>query len=236
MDRTQAAAVLRGLADEHDRIQEIDSNAAGFVARIRGLQLKAAEVVLQLWRAEVFAGKPFEERLDQLVAGCVEQAAAVEGDDSARAAWLRLNVWLGIVGLNNAKFRRSGGKTKVLSLQPDPLIPSPYDDRALRIAGLEDPKNFAAESARASRLHAAFILRALADAAEETAAAERWSNYRSPKQWRKELEIVGASHSPRQWTFLREKHAGEIEGTERTCRITERLAVSWNLSLPEFGN
>lgn len=234
MDRTQAAAVLRGLADEHERIQEIDSNAAGFVARIRGLQLKAAEVVLQLWRAEVFAGKPFEQRLDQLVAGCVEEAAAVEGDDSTRAAWLRLNVWLGIVGLNNAKFRRSGGKTKVLSLQPDPLIPSPYDDRALRIAGLEDPKNFAAESARASRLHASFILRALADAAEETAAAVSWSKYRSPQEWRQLIKKAGGPHSETTWTRRRKAFPKHFEGEGKNCRLSREMAERLNLDLPEF--
>ena len=234
MDRTQAAAVLRGLAEEHEHIQEIDSNATGFVARIRGLQLKAAEVVLLLWRAEVFAGKPFEQRLDQLVAGCVEQATTVEGDDAARAAWLRLNVWLAIVGLNNAKFRRSGGKTKVLSLQPDPLIPSPYDDRALHIVGLEDPKNFAAESARAARLHAAFILRALADAAEETATTVSWSNYRSPQEWRQLIKKAGGSHSATTWTRLRRAFPKDFEGEAKYCRLTRAMAERLNLNLPEF--
>jgi hypothetical protein len=162
-----AAAVLRGLAGEFQSIQAIDPNEAGFVVRIRALQIQAAEQTIAALNASAFNGQPWEPRLRELAAPYNAAAASQALSREQRVSLLR-DFWWDLTGNCRAKCEGVvvGGKPRlgrVVEIGPPPAILSPFAEPELAILGLEQPAEFAAEAARSARLHAAFVCSTMAD-------------------------------------------------------------------------
>lgn len=224
----QQAAVLQGLAREFDATQEIDSNTPGFVVRIRGLQLRAAEVVLQALTMRRLEGQTWTDRLWWLAKHHAEFAETLEPPDVRRIVLMR-NLWLEVCGFNIADGRRTPDGVEILRIKGEPLFPTPFDCREIAVQALRpESKEFAREAARQARLRSAFICNTIADvlppveqveqpkiilvkdqaihdvhAAAPAAAELDWSNYRTPSEWRRLRKDVGLSDSESTWRNLR---------------------------------
>ncbi len=162
-----AAAVLRGLAGEFRSIQAIDSNEAGFVVRIRALQIRAAEQTIDALNGGAFNSQPWEPRFRELAAPYNAAAASQPLSREQRVSLLR-DFWWHMTGYCRAKCEGVlvGGKPRlgrVVEIGPPPAIPSPYVEPELMRLGLEQPTEFAAEAARSARLHDAFVCSTMAD-------------------------------------------------------------------------
>ena len=162
-----AAAVLRGLAGEFRSIQAIDPNEAGFVVRIRALEIRAAEQTIAALNAGAFNGQPWELRFRELAS---TYNAAVESQALPREQRVLLlrDFWWDMTGYCRAKCEGVvvGGKPRlgrVIEIGPPPAIQSPYAEPELARLGLERPAEFAAEAGRSARLHAAFVCSTMAD-------------------------------------------------------------------------
>jgi hypothetical protein len=158
----EQAAVLQGLASEFDAIQDIGSNASGFVIRIRGLQLRAAEVVLQALTMRRLEGQTWTDRLWWLVKHHAEFAETLEPPDVRRIVLMR-NLWLEVCGFNMADGRRTPDGVQILRVKGEPLFPTPFECREIALQSLKpESKEFAIEAARQARQRAAFICRTIA--------------------------------------------------------------------------
>ena len=164
MDSSEQAIALRGLADAFEKIQGIDSNAAGFVIRIRVLQTRAAEIVLQALTARRLEGHPWTDRLWWLAKHHAEFAETIQPPDIRRVALLR-NFWLEVCGFHIADLKSDGTEVAVLRVKGKPLFATPFESQELARLGLQaDSAAFATEAARQARLRSGFICGAVADA------------------------------------------------------------------------
>ena len=102
----EQSSALRGLADEFEAVQEIDSNAPGFVIRLRGLELRAAEIVMGCLTFRWLENRTFTDRLWWLAKHHAEFAETIEPADVRRVVFLR-NLWLDICGLHMADGERT---------------------------------------------------------------------------------------------------------------------------------
>jgi hypothetical protein len=174
------AAVLNGIADELEKLQEVDSNASGFVIRLRGLQLRASETVLQALESNWLEGKPWSERLRTIAKFHADSSAAMALTETNRRIAMLRNLWIEIVGggLATVQVHPDGTRT-VTNVRGDSLFPTPFECREIAVQGLQPDagKEWQIESARQARLRGAFICRTIAailNSHPSSPAKEKW--------------------------------------------------------------
>lgn len=164
MNTLEQAAVLNGIADEFEKLQDVDSNSSGFVIRIRGLQLRATETILLALEARWLDGKPWTERLRTIAKFHADSTESIEATET-RLIVMQRNLWLEIVGgaLATVQIHADGTRT-VTNVRGESLFPTPFGCREIQRQALQPNslKEWHVESARQARQRSAFICRTIA--------------------------------------------------------------------------
>ncbi len=62
----------------------------------------------------------------------------------------------------------------------------------------------------------------------------QWSAFRTPQEWRTLLGKAGKASSESTWRTYRKTYSHQMNGDNKSVRVTRALADQWGLKLPEF--
>ena len=191
--------------------------------RLRGLELRAAEIVMGCLTFRWLENRTFTDRLWWLAKHHAGFAETIEPADVSRVVFLR-NLWLDICGLHMADGERTENGVRILSVKGEPLFATPFESREIALQALQpDGSEFAIEAARQGRQRAAFICRTFATILDErkpsaAIVVRPFSEWQTKLLW-----------SPTTWARRRKDFAPcftDVPG-ENACSIREPELSLW---------